>query len=86
MAMRLDKGDWIHGFELIPPGDDGAGMTVETPRGRKEAITPRRHGGSRATKGRVIMKTGTFKPWTSPTLRYDKLHAQPEAQSAEGEE
>lgn len=72
MAMRLDKGDWIHGFELVPPGDDGAGMTVETPRGREETISPRRFGASRATKGRVIMKTGTFKPWTSPMLRYDK--------------
>ncbi|MFT4975666.1 MAG: DNA gyrase subunit A [Myxococcota bacterium] len=77
MAMRLDARDWIHGFELARSSDEG--ITVETPRGREERIQPgRRYTGSRATKGRVIMKTGTFKPWQQPMMRFDQLHEQPD--------
>lgn len=73
MAIKMDKNDWIHGFVLS--ADDSHGIVVTTPRGRDEWIRPgRKYTGNRATRGRVIIKTGTFKPWTNPLLRYDQLH------------
>ncbi|MEL6343600.1 MAG: DNA topoisomerase IV subunit A [Myxococcota bacterium] len=72
IAIKLDKGDWVHSFELTT--ESMAGLTVTTPQGRQEIIRPNKYASSRATRGRHIIKRGTFKAWPRPLIRYDLMH------------
>ena len=85
LALRLEDSDHILGFELTPDADTG--MKVVTPQGREEIVRFSTFGGSRATKGRSLLKRGTLRAWERPLLRYDLLYKQEaDVDEVEGEE
>ncbi|MDG1478968.1 MAG: DNA topoisomerase 4 subunit A [Myxococcota bacterium] len=69
-AIKLDAGDTIHAFGLTTKLMGG--VTVTTPQGRAEVVRPNKFLGSRAIKGKSIIKRGSFKDWTRPMVRYDE--------------
>ena len=82
-AIKLDSGDSIHAFGLTE--ENMGGVTITTPQGRDEVVRPNKYTSSRATKGRSIIKRGSFKAWERPMIRYDQQFKNDDA-TGEGEE
>jgi DNA gyrase subunit A len=82
-AVKLDSGDRIHAFELTT--EKMGGVAVVTSQGRTEIVRPNKYLGSRAIKGKSIIKRGSFQPWVRPMIRYD-LQYKREDDATSGEE
>lgn len=58
-ALKLEEGDAILSFALATKSNEG--LEVETNRGRKERVTPRRYTiGRRNNRGRLVIRRGNF--------------------------
>jgi DNA gyrase subunit A len=84
-AIKLEANDTIHAFGLTT--ELMGGVTVTTPQGRDEVVRPNKFLGSRAIKGKSIIKRGGFKPWERPMIRYDlQFNAEDSTEDSSGEE
>ncbi len=75
-GMKLRPEDVVLAFELTRHRLEGA--QVVTSQGREETIRPNKYAGSRAGRGKVVLKRDRFTTWTRSTDRMDQLHAKPE--------
>jgi len=73
-GMKLRPGDFVLAFELTTHRLQGA--TVTTNQGREEVVRPNKYRGSRAGRGKVVLKRDRFVSWAQPILRLDQLHAE----------
>ena len=78
-GIKLQAEDSVLAFELT--GHRLEGATVTTSQGREETIRPNKYAGSRAGRGKVVLKRDRFTAWTQDMMRLDQLHA-----TAEGDE
>ena len=68
-GIKLKPGDEVLAYDLVD--DVGAGVQVTTSRGREVTVSPRRYGGSRAGRGKAVMKRGGFQDWSPELERLD---------------
>ena len=71
IAIKMDAGDSVEGFELTR--DQKSGLTVQTERKREVIVHPKKYGGSRAAKGNKLLQRGSLGPWKRKMLRLDKM-------------
>ena len=72
-GIKLKPGDEVLAYDLVD--DVGAGVQVTTSRGREVTVSPRRYGGSRAGRGKAVMKRGGFQDWSPELERLDLAFA-----------
>jgi DNA gyrase subunit A len=70
-AIKLKKGDSVLAGMLV--NDDKEGVLVVTSRGREVVVSPRKYGGSRASRGTAVIRRGSFAEWRREPFRGDLL-------------
>lgn len=73
MAIKLEPGDRVLAFTLSRDRMEGARVT--TSQGRDEVVRPNKFEGSRAGKGRAVIKRGRFVQWHLDLVRDDHTFA-----------
>ena len=83
-GIKLRDEDTVLAFELTTHRLEGA--QVVTSQGREEVIRPNKYAGSRAGRGKVVLKRDRFTTWVQELDRLDQLHAQPEGEGEDDEQ